>query len=166
MGRYLEERDRPCARHDINLNFINVVDHKGTAFVESFNRMLRILLEKQKTNSETNVWLPTLPELVENYNNRSHRILRISPMQALALGKRAPEDMKHLARRYTRAENQVLQSQHLSVGDVVRVLIRKNALTDKALLLASLLQNIGFSPRLKACSQSQAAVRRSSNANC
>jgi len=68
---------------------------------------------------------------MHNYNTRVHRTLNMSPMKALSLGKRTPEDVGYVTKLYEKGDKQFLQSQNLSIGDVVRLLIRKSALTDK-----------------------------------
>jgi len=115
----------------ITMHFIPVVDEHGTAFVERFNRTVRILLEKLKVSQGSNEWVKFLPQLMENYNNRVHRTLGMSPKEALSKGEMTKDDSRYMQRRYVKAEGQPLNVQHLKIGDKVRFVLRKNALLDK-----------------------------------
>jgi len=115
----------------ITMHFIPVADQHGTAFVERFNRTLRILLEKLKLSQGSNEWAKFLPKLMENYNNRVHRTLGMSPKAALAKGELTKGGSTYIRKRFLVAEGQPLNVQQLQIGDKVRVMLRKNALLDK-----------------------------------
>jgi len=120
-----------CLMNHITMHFIPVADHHGTAFVERFNRTLRILLEKLKVSQATHAWLQFLPQLMLNYNNRVHRTLGMSPEEALRKGVVTKDDTRYIHRRYAKAGGQPLNVQYLKIGDKVRVMIRKKQLVDK-----------------------------------
>jgi len=112
---------RFCAIHKIKLHFIPAADQLGTAFVERFNRTMRILLEKLKVSQGSNVWLKFLPELLENYNGGVHRVFGSSPVEALRRGMMTSGDAKYVHKRYEIAEQQPLNAQNLTVCDRVKV---------------------------------------------
>jgi len=99
----------------IKMRFIPVADEHGTAFVERFNRTLRILLEKLKVSQGTNEWVKFLPQLMENYNTRVHRTLGMSPKEALSKGEMTKDDTRYMQRRYLKAGGQPLNVQYLKL---------------------------------------------------
>lgn len=64
------------------------------AVVERVNRSLKSLLTRYCLENRTRVYLPVLPDLVSSYNNRFHRTLQMSPMQAEAPENRGKEGRK------------------------------------------------------------------------
>jgi len=118
-------------RNQIRVHFIPVSDQHGTAFVERFNRTMRILLEKLKVSQGSNVYLPFLPDLLTNYNTRVHQVIGMSPKEALSKGQMTKGDERDIAKRVVLAEGERLNVQMIKVGDRVRVELRKNKLIDK-----------------------------------
>ena len=52
------------------------------AFVERFNRSLQDLIYRYKTENETRRYIDVLPQLLETYNNRNHRMIGTTPFKA------------------------------------------------------------------------------------
>lgn len=54
-------------------------DHRKMAMVESFNRSIRLKIEKYMTSRNTNKWVDVLPKLMKNYNNSIHSSTGFAP---------------------------------------------------------------------------------------
>ena len=77
--------------------------------VERFNRTLKTLMWKQFTQHETQKWITMLPHLLEEYNNKRHTTIKMTPAEASV--KVAEE----------KAENRQLPEPQLQIGDIVRI---------------------------------------------
>jgi hypothetical protein len=64
------------------IRFINPQASIHAAFVERFNRTLQILIYKYMTENETNRYIDVLQQLVNTYNNRKHRMINMTPLEA------------------------------------------------------------------------------------
>lgn len=114
-----------CQHLGIAQHFYELEDHRGTAFVERFNRTLRELIEKYKSAFNTNKWMPVLQDLLFNYNNRKHRGLGTSPQQVLDDPDLLVQSSLLTDKRYELAMKQKLNTQNLQIGDRVRLLITR-----------------------------------------
>jgi len=114
-----------CAEHNIRQHLVEVGDHRALGFIDSFCRTIRILIERYKFSSGSNDWLKVIDLLISNYNGRKHRILKMSPDQALAAGTRVAEDMRHLAHQHNRAKLSSQQLQDIRLGDTVRLQLHR-----------------------------------------
>ena len=111
-----------CSSNKIEQHFSEPDDHRATAFVERFNRTLRMLIERYKVSAGKNNWVDALPSLISNYNSRVHSSIGVSPLASVtnfsAINNTYLQDNKiDIARK------EKLNSQGLTVGDRVRTLI-------------------------------------------
>jgi transposase InsO family protein len=67
-------------KHNITHSLPHTSNHAGT--VERFNRTFQSIFYKFLASRSNNHYLSNLPELVELYNSRKHRIIKMSPNQA------------------------------------------------------------------------------------
>jgi len=71
-----------CNRN--NIKFINPQASVHAAFIERFNRTLQLLMYKYMTDNETERYIDVLPQLVQTYNKRMHRMIKTTPEKAEA----------------------------------------------------------------------------------
>jgi Integrase core domain/Chromo (CHRromatin Organisation MOdifier) domain len=64
------------------IKFINPQASVHAAFIERFNRTLQLLMYKYMTDNETERYIDVLPQLVQSYNNRLHRMIKTTPQKA------------------------------------------------------------------------------------
>ena len=67
-------------KHGINLYYT----YSGikNPIVERFNRTLRHLTEPELYKQGNNKWLALLPRLINFYNNKKHRTIKMTPVEA------------------------------------------------------------------------------------
>jgi hypothetical protein len=69
-----------CDDNDIKIILPQASTH--AAYIERFNRTLQTLLYKFMTEYETYRFIDKLPDIVETYNKRFHRMIQMTPSQA------------------------------------------------------------------------------------
>ncbi|MCG8430854.1 MAG: DDE-type integrase/transposase/recombinase, partial [Candidatus Omnitrophica bacterium] len=74
---YNKEFRKVCENHDIN-HFSTTSSNKAST-VERFNRTLKTLLYRYFTANNTYRWLNVLHNILQTYNSRWHRSIRMSP---------------------------------------------------------------------------------------
>jgi len=94
--------------------------HKAS-IAESFNRTLRIMLQKRMTELNTLNWVDLLPEVLEGYNKRIHSTIHKSPVDVYS-GRETP--INPVEREHT--------FHKLSPGDVVRISRTKSVFEKEA----------------------------------
>ena len=85
--------------------------------IERLNRTLQSKIFKYMTENETNTWLPCLDPVVKGYNNRRHRILKMSPNEA-EVPKNKDKVISNLTLYYEKSLSK-RKDPKFSVGDVV-----------------------------------------------
>lgn len=110
-----------CQQQGIKL--INPQASVHAAFVERFNRTLQMLMYKYMSDNETQRYVDVLQKLVQTYNNRKHRIINMSPLQA-----EKNENEEHLQLNLLQ-QNQIEKIKQkkptLAVGSFVRIAKQK-----------------------------------------
>ena len=66
----------------LNITSVHLHSDQKAAHVERFNRTLKRLIYNYLTHSASKRYLDVLPQLMSTYNNRYHRIIKMSPFQA------------------------------------------------------------------------------------
>jgi hypothetical protein len=56
-------------------------EHKAS-MIERFNRTLKSIMWKKLTELQSNKWIDILPDLVDEYNNKRHSTIKMSPVEA------------------------------------------------------------------------------------
>lgn len=69
-----------CDNEKIKL--VNPQANIHAAYIERFNRTLQNIMYKYMTENETNRYIDVLQDLVKTYNNRTHRMINMTPHQA------------------------------------------------------------------------------------
>lgn len=72
-------------KHFCDIEKIKLVNPQANihaAYIERFNRTLQNIMYKYMTENETNRYIDVLQDLVKTYNNRTHRMINMTPMQA------------------------------------------------------------------------------------
>ncbi len=100
-----------CARHNIR-HFSSYSVNKAST-VERFNRTLKSLLYRYFTHNNTYRWIEVLPEVLQSYNNRWHRSIKMAPNEVNNTNEK-------MVRRnlYSKATK---QEKTLREGDLVRI---------------------------------------------
>jgi hypothetical protein len=73
MEKWLKE-------NDISL-YHTFGEHKAST-IERFNRTLKSLMWRRFTQEQTHHWIDMVPELLEEYNNRKHSTIKMTPIEA------------------------------------------------------------------------------------
>jgi transposase InsO family protein len=99
--------------HSIRHTTVAVGDHRRQGIVERFNRTIERLIAKYQESRRTNRYIEVLDDLVFNYNNTYHRIIRDTPEN-----------------RFNSNPNQGIIYRNnftpdINKGDLVRILINK-----------------------------------------
>ena len=112
-----------CSENGIKQFFSDTSIH--CAFVERFNRSLQLLTYKFMTQNETYRYIDALPDLLKAYNNRKHRMIKLSPLQA-----EKPENSLKVRheneKRYVKVRR---RKPRYKVGQEVRISIQKGKFT-------------------------------------
>lgn len=110
-----------CNRRNIKL--INPQASVHAAFIERFNRTLQLLMYKYMTDNETLQYIDVLPKLVQTYNNRIHRMIKMTPQQA---ENNSNEDKLKIEKLQTEQVKKIKRKQpKLQVGSYVRIAKQK-----------------------------------------
>lgn len=90
--------------------------------VERFNRTLKDLMYKYMTDTKQYRYINQLQNLVETYNRRTHRMIKMSPVEA-----EKPKNSFKIRYRMSKHRNKIKrQTPKYSVGDKVRISLEKN----------------------------------------
>src|SRR5271156_1151587 len=66
---------------EIEIEIYSTESELKCSVIERFNRSLKDLMYKKFTELETSKWLKLLPELINEYNNRYHSTIKMSPIE-------------------------------------------------------------------------------------
>jgi hypothetical protein len=105
-----------CEQNNIQVRTPDSSIH--AAFVEQFNLTLQRLIEKYKSEYETQKFVDVLPQLLEKYNNRIHRMTGVTPNEAEI------DESVHLAIRLRQSKQQEKIKKRLvkfKIGDEERI---------------------------------------------
>lgn len=97
-----------------NIHFIESVSDKKASMVERFNRTLKEKMWRYFTHKNTHNYIDILPELVNNYNNSQHRILKMAPIKVSKRNERSL--WKRLYEQNSEGRQPILK-----IGDTVRL---------------------------------------------
>lgn len=91
--------------------------------IERFNKTLKTLIKKHKTQTDSADWVQVLPQLVSNYNTTFHRTIKTTPEKAFK--GEDNETIKENTRKSVSDKNQKVKQPLLNVGDHVRLKLVK-----------------------------------------
>jgi len=94
---------------DNKIELYHVYNEGKASVVERFNRTLGEMIQKHHTSRQTSKYIDVLQQLIEEYNNKYHSSIKMSPYEASQQKNR----------------NEVLH-ERLNVGDTVRIYAYKN----------------------------------------
>jgi hypothetical protein len=102
------------------------------AYIERFNRTLQSLIYKFMTENETYRFISkttkdgndekTFSKILETYNNRKHRMIGMTPMQAETDKKKHMDIRLRMSKYYSKIKP---RKQNFQIGDTVRIAIQK-----------------------------------------
>lgn len=99
---------------EYNINHYSVYSTKKACIVERFNRTLKNIMYKYFSLHGSYKWLDALPNLVNHYNNKYHRTIKMKPIQVNAknASQVLSESFNHI---------KLVGKQKFHVGDHVRI---------------------------------------------
>jgi hypothetical protein len=109
-----------CA--DLKIKLTNPSASTHAAYIERFNRTLQLIIYKYMTENETNRFIDVLQDLVKTYNNRVHRIIQMSPLEAETNPDAALKINLQVARQYEKLPRKKV---NFKIGDFVRIAKQK-----------------------------------------
>lgn len=110
-----------------NQNFLKMIKKRGvelyhtysgmkSPIIERFNRTLRHMLHPRLMEEGNVKWIDILPEILDQYNNKVHRTIKMTPVQATD-----PKKEKEILKKVYRRLKIVQKRPKFKVGDYVRV---------------------------------------------
>ena len=90
--------------------------------IERFNRTLKNLMFKKFTERGNRIWIDILPELLDYYNNKKHRTIKMTPTEA----SNNPELIREQVTKNNNENSDLKQKQKFKVGEKVRIFKWKN----------------------------------------
>lgn len=114
-----------CDSLQIYQNFVSHINGKGA--VESFNKTLRVAINKLKKQLHTNNWVDHIAQILGGYNNTVHSATDSTPNEAVKLAIRTPYYDKKIKKQVSRAKATRVGklNDSIRVGSRVRVKIRR-----------------------------------------
>lgn len=113
-----DEFTKICQDHGIFQNFSRPNDHRSLGIIDRFCRTFRSLLAKYKVAFQTERYVDAVPDLISNYNDSKHRILKVTPTEAVT-------DNSHYDEVRDSRVDAAKPSSPLSVGDKVRLRLKR-----------------------------------------
>jgi hypothetical protein len=108
MNKYLKEN---------NIKIYSTFSEHKASVIERFNRTQKTLLYKNFTSNSTYKWVEYLPQIMNEYNNKIHSTIKLSPNDASK-----KENEKKLWKTYKERESKNEKEIPLfAVGDTVRI---------------------------------------------
>ena len=92
-----------------------------------FNRTLKNKMFKKFTENGDRKWLSTLDEIMDEYNNKIHRMINVSPMEA----SKDPEIMREINIKIMFENDDLKEKQKFNIGDRVRIYKYKYTFTKR-----------------------------------
>ena len=91
-----------------NIFFSDPEDRNKNVYVESFNRTLRLLLQRYRMISGSRDWLTVLPKIIQNYNTLEHSRTKRTPVSLFGKKNKTEEEHPVVARPF-------------KIGEMVRI---------------------------------------------
>ena len=106
-----------------NISRYSTYSESKSVIVERFNRTLKTNMWRRFTAENTRKWIDMLPELVDTYNNSTHRAINMSPTEEASIKKNESQLWNKLYSKYL--HEQEFGSYHtkpkFKLGDYVRI---------------------------------------------
>ena len=85
--------------------------------IERFNRTLKNLMFKKFTENGNRIWIKILPELLDFYNNKKHRTIKCTPIEA----SKNPEIIRDIVNENNNENITLKEKQKFKINDRVRI---------------------------------------------
>lgn len=108
------------------INHYSTNSEKKASIIERFNRTLKGDMYKRFSLSGSYRWVDTLPGLISDYNNRSHRSIGIKPVE---VNKYNEKNVLKRIKAATKVKNDKIPPKRFSEGDKVRISKYKGVFT-------------------------------------
>lgn len=112
------------------INHYSTNSEKKAAIIERFNRTLKGAMYKLFSKRGTYVWYDILPELIQNYNNKFHRIIQMKPIEVTEIN--ANLVLKNI-KKNTKPKLEKKPPKKFNVGEKVRISKYKGVFSKKYL---------------------------------
>ena len=114
---------------DRNIELYHVYNEGTACMIERFNRTLGEMIQKYLTSHKTKKYIDVLQKLIDEYNNKTHSTIKMSPVDASKFENRNDvlqntSDTSVSAKK-SRPKN-LVQNKMYKIGDRVRVAVYKN----------------------------------------
>ena len=110
---------------DNNIKIYHTYSNLKGVVIERFNRSLRELMMKSFVKNNNTVWYNVLPNLIETYNNRYHRTIKMKPIN---VNKTNEKYIKNNFYTYD-VTNKIPK---FKINDLVRISLKRRELFDKS----------------------------------
>lgn len=105
-------------RREYAIDIYHTYSEHKSAIIERFNRTLKEMMWKYFTANSTHRWIDVIQDLVDQYNNRKHRTIGMSPNEAL---EHEEELLEAQHKRVQKIYNTKTSKPKFKVGDYVRI---------------------------------------------
>ena len=109
---------------DNNIKQIFSLPYKPTSqgVIERFNGTLKRMIFKHMTLYKTKIWVDSLPQFVQNYNNSIHSTIKQTPNKAqYVTGKQEAKIKQEIISSSSKVLNAIKKYSPLNIGDNVRI---------------------------------------------
>ena len=106
-------------------NLSQVNDHHSLGFIDRFCRTIRDILKRYSIAYDTNLWIDVLHKLIENYNNRVHSSIKMTPIEAIT-EENYTYVYNKMYKQIERANIQNYNRSDIQIGTKVRLKLQKN----------------------------------------
>jgi hypothetical protein len=113
-----------CTDNNIRLIFPQASTH--AAYIERFNRTIQKLIYKYMTEFKTNHFIDKLSDIVKTYNNRFHRMIKMTPTEAETLPEASLQINNLISKREVKVNRRIPT---LNAGQNVRISKERNVFT-------------------------------------
>lgn len=113
-GREFYNKDFKSLMDRYGVNHYSTYTHLKASIVERFNRTIKGWMWKRFSEQGNYKWLHLLPELVQRYNSRTHRTIKMRPKDV------TKNDESHLLTEFNK-RREPRKKPKFSVNDVVRI---------------------------------------------
>lgn len=121
-GLEFTNKDIQALFKQYNVHWYSTNSELKASVVERFNRTLRDMMWKKFTFNSNYKWVDMLPELINTYNNKIHRTINMTPVEASR--KENESKLKHIFR-----ETFPNNPPKFKIGDTVRISKNKRIFT-------------------------------------
>jgi flagellar hook-basal body complex protein FliE len=103
--------------NEMGIEIYSTYGNSHCAVIERFNRTLKTNMWKQFTEKQSEKWVELLPELLDEYNNKTHSTIKMTPTEAST--KKKEKELKDVVDTADKPKKKIKSK--FKVGDTVRI---------------------------------------------